>query len=205
DEIVEAFPFFPTLHCIFSACLNITPIPITMGVGPHRKKTVHFQALSDDKSNPPASMPEQHSQMLVYTRFSRLNKPVTNPPWHDWDKENIPLSQPQPTPPLLQSAATPEKHPSKLLSITESIEKAKECISKLPKKCSVTLDTLIDLQQANLNAINSQADAEMHMQECQMLLKEYEAGVWNASEYKEKLGELMARPAKHSHQAAGGD
>ncbi|KAF8839688.1 hypothetical protein BDN67DRAFT_1012127 [Paxillus ammoniavirescens] len=101
-------------------------------------------------------------------------------------------------------AATPAKHPSKLSSITKSVEKAKECISKLLKKRSFE-DTLMDLQQANLDAINSRADAEMCMQERQMLLKEYEAGVWNASEYKKKLGELMVRPAKHSHQAAGGD
>ena len=41
----------------------------------------------------------------------------------------------------------------------------------------------------------------MRMQERQMLLKEFEAGVWDASEYKEKLGELMARPLKRSCQA----
>ncbi|KIK74053.1 hypothetical protein PAXRUDRAFT_20262 [Paxillus rubicundulus Ve08.2h10] len=217
DEIVEAFPFFPALHHIFSARPNVTPIAITTGVGPHGKKTVHFQAPSDDESNPPAFMPEQHSQMLslhqvleaerAHHQVSPSFKPAYDggsPPWHDWDKENIPSSQPHPTPPLSQSAATPAKHPSKLSSITESVEKAKECISKLPKKHSFK-DTLMDLQQANLDAINSQADAEMRMQEHQMLLKEYEAGVWNALEYKEKLGELMVRPAKRSHQAAGGD
>ncbi|KIJ11216.1 hypothetical protein PAXINDRAFT_84771 [Paxillus involutus ATCC 200175] len=64
DEIVEAFPFFPTLHRIFSTCPNVTPIAIMTGVGPHRKKTAHFQAPSDDKSNLPAFTPEQHSQML---------------------------------------------------------------------------------------------------------------------------------------------
>ncbi|KIK93844.1 hypothetical protein PAXRUDRAFT_12410 [Paxillus rubicundulus Ve08.2h10] len=61
----------------------------------------------------------------------------------------------QPTPPLSQSAATPAKHPSKLSSITKSIKKAKEHISKLLKKHSFE-DTLIDFTQANLDAINSQ-------------------------------------------------
>jgi len=55
--------------------------------------------------------------------------------------------------------------------------------------------------RANLDAINTRAEAEMHMQERQMLLKEFEAGVWDALEYKEKLGELMARPSKRSCQA----
>ena len=37
-----------------------------------------------------------------------------------------------------------------------------------------------------------------------MLLKEFKAGVWDALEYKEKLCGLMARPSKHSCQAASG-
>ncbi|KIK92198.1 hypothetical protein PAXRUDRAFT_147829, partial [Paxillus rubicundulus Ve08.2h10] len=159
DKIVEAFPFFPALHCIFSARPNVTPIAITTGVGPHGKKTVHFQAPSDDKSNPPAFTPEQHSQMLslhqvleaeqAHCQVSPSFKPAYDggsPPWHDWDKENIPLSQPQPTPSLSQSAATPVKHPSKPSSITKSVEKAKEHICHIPYPDNFE-DTLMDLQQ----------------------------------------------------------
>ncbi|KAF9232460.1 hypothetical protein BU15DRAFT_81226 [Melanogaster broomeanus] len=215
DEIVEAFPFFPALHRIFSTRPNVTPIAITTGVGPHGKKTVHFQPLSDDESDPPAFMPAQNSQMLslhqllqaeqARRQVSPASESVNDggsPPWHDWDKENIPSSEPQPTGPLPQSASTPVKRPPKPSSIAESVDKAKEHIQK-----SAALKILLWTynSEANLDAINLRAEAEMRIQEHQLLLKGFKAGVWDASEYKEKLGELMARPAKCPHQAAGGE
>ncbi|KAF8550720.1 hypothetical protein OG21DRAFT_1524944 [Imleria badia] len=199
DEIVKAFPFFLALHRIFSSRPNVTPIAITTGVGPHRKKTVHFQAPSDDEQDlpSPAFTSEQHSQMLslhqileaerarhqvspsfepvgTCHRVSLSFEPVNyddggSPPWQDWDKENDPPESQ--IPPPSQSSSTPTaKCAPKPLSVSESVEKAKERIS----------------------------------QERQMLLKEYEAGIWDALEYKEKLVELMARPSKHSRQAASG-
>ncbi|KAF9237270.1 hypothetical protein BU15DRAFT_76170 [Melanogaster broomeanus] len=118
---------------------------------------------------------------------------------HDGDKENLPLSRS--TPPPSQSVSTPARHTPKLPSFSDSVEKVKEDISKIPKKCSFE-DTLMDLQQVNLTAINAWAEADMIMQERQMLLKEYKAGIWDALEYKEKLGELMAKPAKCPRQAS---
>ena len=66
DEIVEAFPFFLALHRIFSSHPNVTPIAIMTGVSPRGKKTVYFQALSDDEQDisSPAFTLAQHSQML---------------------------------------------------------------------------------------------------------------------------------------------
>ncbi|KAG1749293.1 hypothetical protein EDB19DRAFT_1904807 [Suillus lakei] len=40
DEIVEQFKFFPILHQILSSRLNVTPIAITTGIGPHGRKTI---------------------------------------------------------------------------------------------------------------------------------------------------------------------
>jgi hypothetical protein len=60
------------------------------------------------------------------------------------------------------------------------------------------------MQRASLDAINARATADRQLQERQMLLKEFKAGIWNVDEYREKLRELMhepsdkAEPVKHA-------
>ncbi|KAI5986490.1 hypothetical protein EDD15DRAFT_2373200 [Pisolithus albus] len=71
DEIVQECPFFPILHCIFSSRPNITPIAVTTGVGPHGRKTVHFQPPSDDEGSGPVLSGDQMSQ--VHTLQDVLN------------------------------------------------------------------------------------------------------------------------------------
>lgn len=59
--------------------------------------------------------------------------------------------------------------------------------------------TLLIYIRASLDAINACATAERQLQERQLLLKEFEAGMWNVDEYCEKLRELMhdkAEPVK---------
>jgi hypothetical protein len=51
------------------------------------------------------------------------------------------------------------------------------------------------MQRASLDAINARATADRQLQEHQMLLKEFEAGIWNVDEYCEKLHELMRKPS----------
>ncbi|KAF8802707.1 hypothetical protein BYT27DRAFT_7215209 [Phlegmacium glaucopus] len=42
-QIGREFIFFPTLHRIFATQPNVTPIAITMALGPHGQKTIWFQ------------------------------------------------------------------------------------------------------------------------------------------------------------------
>ena len=61
--------------------------------------------------------------------------------------------------------------------------------------------TLLIYIRASLDAINARATAERQLQERQLLLKEFEAGIWNVDEYREKLRELMhdkAEPVKRA-------
>ncbi|KAI5985954.1 hypothetical protein EDD15DRAFT_2200333 [Pisolithus albus] len=205
DEIVQECPFFPILHCIFSSRPNITPIAVTTGVGPHGRKTVHFQPPSDDEGSGPVLSGDQMSQ--VRTLQDVLNAEmahhgVVSPSFElpedmgfsgeasfseEQEKENSPVP-PQPS-------ATPigKQKPSSFSS--GSIDKAKQRISLVPKKRSFE-ETLLDMQRANLEAVNSRARAEMCMQEHQMLLKEFEAGIWTREEYKRKLMELSGGPSK---------
>ncbi|KAG2112787.1 hypothetical protein BD769DRAFT_1391797 [Suillus cothurnatus] len=93
------------------------------------------------------------------------------------DKENDPPASSQSTP----------------TSMT-NLTKARQCISKVPKKHTLD-ETLIYMQRASLDAINAHATADRQLQERQMLLKEFEAGIWNVDEYREKLHELMCEPS----------
>ena len=94
------------------------------GVGPRGKKTVHFQAPSDDEHDlsglSSTFTPEQHSQMLSLHQIleaERARRQVSpsfepggyddggSPPWQDWDKENDPPESQSPPP--SQSSSTP--------------------------------------------------------------------------------------------------
>lgn len=61
---------------------------------------------------------------------------------------------------------------------------------------------LILLQRASLEAIGARAAADMRLQERQILLKEFEAGIWDVDKYREKLCELTGtseKPEKRVH------
>ncbi|KAG1724315.1 uncharacterized protein EDB91DRAFT_1340086 [Suillus paluster] len=207
------------LHCILSSHPNVTPIAITTGTGPHGKKTVHFQALSDDEGDEVGFTADQQSQMLTLHRVleaeatRRASSPSFESPfefpsesYHDPcdlsqslynsdDKENAP--------PPSQPISTPlGKKPPKASSLSQSsVEKARHHISKVPKKRSLD-ETLMDMQRASLEAIGARAAADMRLQERQMLLKEFEAGIWDVDEYRAKLRELTGtseKPEKRAH------
>ncbi|KAG1846544.1 hypothetical protein F4604DRAFT_1594956, partial [Suillus subluteus] len=207
DEIEKVCVFFPVLHQIFSSHPNVTPIAITTGVGPHSKKTVHFQAPSDDEGDTGIEiMLDQQTQMqsLHHALQVEATRCANSPSfessfdifYHDEDdKENAP-------PPSSQPISTPvaKRPPKASLFSQSSIKRAKQRISKVPKKCSLD-ETLIDMQMASLAAINAHATAEIHLQERQMLLKEFEAGIWDADEYQTRLHELTqtsSQPVKRA-------
>ncbi|KAI6043761.1 hypothetical protein EDC04DRAFT_3138362 [Pisolithus marmoratus] len=213
DEIVQECPFFPMLHRIFSSRPNITPIAVTTGVGPHGKKTVHFQLPSDDEGSGPKLSGDQMSQVrtLQDVLNAEMARRGVSPSFElpedmgfseepsfggEEEKEN------SSTPP--QPSATPIGKHRPNSSSSGSIDKAKQQISLVPKKRSFE-ETLLDMQHANLEAINSRARAEMCMQERQMLLKEFEAGIWTREEYKKRLMELSGGPSKKIHLTSEND
>ncbi|KAI5986741.1 hypothetical protein EDC04DRAFT_2823910 [Pisolithus marmoratus] len=106
------------------------------------------------------------------------------------------------TPPQPSATSIGKHRPNS--SSSGSIDKAKQWISLVPKKHSFE-ETLLDMQHANLEAINSRARAEMCMQEHQMLLKEFEAGIWTREEYKKRLMELTGGPSKKIHLTSEND
>ncbi|KAG1728874.1 uncharacterized protein EDB91DRAFT_1060292 [Suillus paluster] len=213
DEIVEQFKFFPVLHQILSSCPNVTLIAITTGVGPHGRKTVHYQPPSDDEGPELASenfsqiqslhtaLQNEAAQHGISPSFESPFNNIIDPsdfsqPLYDVnDKENDP-------PPSSQSTPTPTtKRALKSSSmLQDSLTKARQRISKVPKKRTLD-ETLINMQKASLDAINARATAERKLQERQLLLKEFEARIWDVDEYHEKLRELMhdkAEPVKRA-------
>ncbi|KAG1881285.1 hypothetical protein F4604DRAFT_1922298 [Suillus subluteus] len=194
DEIVAKFPFFPVLHQILSSRPNITPIAVTTGVGPHGKKTLHFQPPSDNKDDDiPPFTPSQHMQMqslhdILTAAVPRrelspsfessqdpfvldtLNNDIR---YDDGEKENAP-------PP---SQVTPARRPPKPSSMSQDIlERVKQCIAKVPKKRGME-EVLVELQTKNMDAINARADAEMRLKSRDLLLREFTAGIWTVEQY----------------------
>ncbi|KAG2123246.1 CHAT domain-containing protein [Suillus clintonianus] len=206
DEIVAKFPFFPVLHRILSSRPNITPIAVTTGVGPHGKKTLHFQPPSDNEDDDiPPFTPSQHMQMQslhdILTaavprrelspsfEFSQdpfvLDTSNDDIRYDDGEKENAP--------PLSQ--VTPARRPPKPSSMSQDIlERAKQRIAKVPKKRGME-EVLLELQTKNMDAINARADAEMRLKSRDLLLREFTAGIWTVEQYRERLEELEHDPA----------
>ncbi|KAG1851383.1 hypothetical protein F4604DRAFT_1934057 [Suillus subluteus] len=206
DEIVSKFPYFPELHCMLSTCPNVTPIVITTGVSPTGKKTVHYQAPSKDENEGHPTSPQVFSTMQLQQirtlqealdAASGTSPPSPSfldsfPPSLDFDeseKENflLPATSKQvssnscPTTSAPPLARTPKA--------SDAIEKAKQCIFKLPKKWNFE-DVLANLQQANLKSINDRAQDKINLKKRQLLLEEFKAGIWEVKEYQMKLQEL---------------
>ncbi|KAG1764981.1 hypothetical protein EDD22DRAFT_845578 [Suillus occidentalis] len=165
------FRFFPVLHRILSSHPNVTPIAIPTGIGPHGKKTVHFQVPSDDEGDEVGFSADQDQQSQMLTLHG-----------------------------VLKAEATRCKPPKALSLSQSSVEKARHCISKVPEKRSLD-ETLMDMQRASLEAIGAHAAVDLCLQECQILLKEFEAGIWDVDKYQAKLSELSGtseKPEKHT-------
>ncbi|KIK34680.1 hypothetical protein CY34DRAFT_17552 [Suillus luteus UH-Slu-Lm8-n1] len=215
DEIVSKFPFFLDLHRMLSTHPNVTPIVITTGVGPAGKKTLHYQAPSEDEDEHeghPASPPSQVFSATQMQQFQTLQQALDAASFPtsqsfadpfadsfpsnfnlDSEKENH-LPPPTLTPNQVSSkskvaSATPPTRTSKSLLSHDALEKAKQCISKLPKKRTFE-DVLTNLQQANLKSINDRARDEINLKKRQLLLEEFKAGIWEVEEYQTKLKEL---------------
>ncbi|KAG1744902.1 uncharacterized protein EDB91DRAFT_1080442 [Suillus paluster] len=194
----------PKAQCIWA---------ITTGVGPHGRKTVHYQPPSDDEGPELAlenfsqiqslhtALQNEAAQRGISPSFESPFDNIIDPsdfsqPLYDVDdKENDP-------PPSLQSTPTPttKRAPKSSSMLQDSLTKVRQWISKVPKKWTLD-ETLIDMQKASLDAINARATAERKLQERQLLLKEFEAGIWDVDEYCEKLCELMhdkAEPVKRA-------
>ncbi|KAG1860201.1 hypothetical protein DFJ58DRAFT_874981 [Suillus subalutaceus] len=208
DEIIQKFPFFPVLHRILLSRPNVTPIAVTTGVGPRGKKTLHYQAPSDsedDNSAPPLT-PVQRQQMQCLHDILTVAAPATHHPspsfeqFHDspfdedtWAGDNKKENTPLPSPPVATPAGCPPK--SSALS-PDILDKAKQRIAKIPKKRS--MDEMLNIEhfliqvtlRKSMDAINSRADAEMHLKSRDLLLREFSAGIWSVEEYREKLNTL---------------
>ncbi|KAJ7488539.1 hypothetical protein B0H11DRAFT_1913024 [Mycena galericulata] len=84
----------------------------------------------------------------------------------------------------------------KALDQEVALERVRASIKKLPVK-RTPLDTLIALQESNLNAINAHANAEneratgeLLLKQKQHLLEEFREGVWTVEEYCKKVRKL---------------
>ncbi|KAG1717777.1 hypothetical protein EDB19DRAFT_1839214 [Suillus lakei] len=186
DEIVSKFPYFPELHHMLSTHPNVTPIVITTGVSPAGRKTVHYQALSEDKDEGHPTPPQVFSAMQLQ-QFQTLQEALdaTGAPSHvclslpnslpsslDFDESEKENFLPPPTLKQVPSNSHPTSAPPSACTpkSSDAIEKVKQCISKLPKKQTFE-DMLANLQQ-------------------QLLLEEFKAGMWEVNEYWMTLQEL---------------
>jgi hypothetical protein len=135
----------------------VTPIAITTGIGPHGKKTVHFQAPSDDEGDEVGFSADQQSQMLTLHGVleAEATRRASSPSFefpsgscHDPSQSLYDSDDKENAPPLSQPISTPlGKKPPKALSLSQSsVEKARHRISKVPKKRSLD-ETLMDMQR----------------------------------------------------------
>lgn len=139
----------------------MTPIAITTGTGPHGKKTVHFQAPSDNEGDEVEFSADQQSQMLTLhgaleaEATRRASSPSFESPfefpsesYHDPSQSLYDSDDKENAPPLSQPISTPlGKKPPKASSLSQSsVEKARHRISKVPKKRSLD-ETLMDMQR----------------------------------------------------------
>ncbi|KAG2746063.1 hypothetical protein P692DRAFT_20741130, partial [Suillus brevipes Sb2] len=146
NEIVNEFQFFPVLHRILSSRPNVTPIVITTGTGPHGKKTVHFQAPSDDEGDEVGFLTEANCHASSPSFESPFEFPSKS--FHDPSQSLYDSDDKENAPPLSQPILTPlGKKPPKALSLSQSsVEKVRHCIFKVPKKRSLD-ETLMDMQR----------------------------------------------------------
>ncbi|KAG1717588.1 hypothetical protein EDD22DRAFT_964622 [Suillus occidentalis] len=207
--------YVPTSGPDDSTPMNIKSIWVSVLPGPAGKKTLHYQAPSEDEDEDEghhASPPSQVFSATQMQQFQTLqealdaasfptSKSFADPfadsfPSNfdlDSEKENH-LPPPTLTPNWVSSkskvaSATPPTRTSKSLLSHDALEKVKQRISKLPKKRTFE-DVLTNLQQANLKSINDRARDEINLKKRQLLLEEFKAGIWEVEEYRMKLKEL---------------
>ena len=214
DQILKEFPFFSELHRIFVARPNVTPIAVTTGVGPHGKKTLHLQPLDPE---PQAEFTD--SQVSQFrTLHDALNHAQTQGSAGAVKGDTMDLSQGSLEPEnfFLQTPAN-KRGPKPSSFSQESLAKAKERIQKAPKKHTIE-NTLFDIQKsvfsflysnfadlidrANIDALNSQAQQEMNLKTCEILLEEFKQGIWTAAEYCEQISLLSGNSDTHPSKKA---
>lgn len=159
----ESVCFFPVLYQNFSSHPNVTLIAITTGVRPYGKKTVYLQASSDNEGynieitlNQQTQMQSLHHALQIeatcyantlsfkssFDIFSHNSSAdFLQSSHHDKnEKENAPPPSSQPISTLVL------KRPPKALLLSQgSIKRAKQHISKVPKKLSLD-EPLINIQ-----------------------------------------------------------
>lgn len=157
DEIVSKFVYFPELHRMLSSRPNVTPIVITTGVGPAGRKTVHYQAPSEDENEPRVFSATQLQQIRTLQEVldaARAPSPASQSPFDsfpsslDFDESEKENFLPSSTPKRVPSNSHPTSAPpsTRTPKSSDAIEKAKQRISKLPKKRTFE-DVLANLQQ----------------------------------------------------------
>ncbi|KAG6809091.1 hypothetical protein H0H93_016119, partial [Arthromyces matolae] len=183
DIIVRDFEFFPRLHNLYAARPNVVPIAITTGVGPRGSETIWVQ--------PPDSAidPEIHAISAVQ-RKAMAEAPVHAQPLplssersFGSDQTNLPST---PSPPSSQ-------RPKASTQVRESVKKANiASIKMIPKKRNV-MDSILDMSKENIDIQRMKAKSKAVAQERATLLKEFEAGIWTAEEYKAQVKSLTVK------------
>lgn len=205
-DIERQFPFFPRLHAIIGCRPNHIPPAITTGVGPHGRRTVHYQAPEDDGSiNQPEASGVFSTEVAQYNTFmdvmaaeqaGRLAISGTQPPeTPSHDQEN----QPPPSTP------TPRPALKRFVISEEAIAKAKASIRKTSSKPTIE-ETLLRIQKygfyflayrdylffsrRNMSALRKKEETEVRIKDRRLLLQEFKLGIYTADEYRVKVGEL---------------
>ncbi|KAG1852753.1 hypothetical protein DFJ58DRAFT_841789 [Suillus subalutaceus] len=159
---------------------------ITTGVGPQGRKTVHYQPPSDGEG--PEFVPEQLSQI------QSLHTALQNEAAHCGISPSFESS--------FDAIVDPSDYSQPLCDVDDkendppaSSQSTPTSITKRPPKSSSMLQDSLTKARASLDAINARTTADRQLQERQMLLKKFKAGIWNVDEYREKLHELMHEPS----------
>jgi hypothetical protein len=130
EQIENDFKFFLRLHQISVSRPNVTPIVVTIALGPRGRKTVWYQPPDDEMS-----------QMTNATAFTPTHSPSSS---FGIDVTQAVVNQTPAAEIFTPVPATGQSSPKLLAISREAIEKARSNIEKVPQKCTL-LDTLIEI------------------------------------------------------------
>jgi hypothetical protein len=150
EQITNIVPFFPNLHRIYAARPNINPPAITTGVGPHGRRVVFMQPPDDSVIDPVLRDQELPNSIRLFGNnitndsLPTAGNAATIQPATP-QRENVPPLRmtTAPSTPLSSS----QKQVPKLSTATEiAMQKARESIKLIPKKCSFE-EGILEIQE----------------------------------------------------------
>ncbi|KAF6746271.1 hypothetical protein DFP72DRAFT_1076477 [Ephemerocybe angulata] len=211
QEINSAFPFFGRLHRQTATRPNVVPIVVTTGVGPHGSQSLWLQPRNQGAVNnlssqaAPALDDNLSSQAL--DNFLGINTTKTL-------GQGAPLSRSSlfssvhsesqaPPPPLSQlpPSAQSSKRPPKLSTQARAAADKIASVKLVPQKRSLQ-ETLSDITERNFTLLTARADRDSQTQTRQVLLAEFNAGLWTREEYRAEVNALLNRPLASSSSSS---